>query len=73
MNPEEVNEFKLAVDMLNDIARGKADLIGETRLATRGSRHTMFGYQPIFDLDDAESHKPDVDYMDDLRDRRRDA
>lgn len=73
MKPEEVNEFKLALGLLGDIATGKADLVGQTRLATRGAKFTMEGYEPIFDLDDPENHRPDKDYMDDLRDRRKNA
>lgn len=73
MKPEEVNEYTMAVQMLKDIIRGVADIPDATRLATRGARHTMQGHEPIFDLDDAENHKPDKDYMDDLRERRKNA
>jgi hypothetical protein len=70
VNVSEIEELKMGHDELMAIIKGTADIVGATRLSTRGAVHTMEDYSHIFDMDDSVFHFPDTDYLEDVADKR---
>lgn len=68
---EKQDGMGMALQWLTDIMKGKASIIGESRLTTRGPDDNLSGFNQIFDLDGPFDQVVDEDLLDEIRNDRK--